>query len=136
MLREHIWHAIRRRDSPNQLKEGEQKQRFGDSEKERRHHVAGPMRAQVNSRISNRQSDKPVQPAAATVKQSKIRRDNCVVYSVPRWKRWSRAGPVGRIRKPNGRFLEQRQEFRTRFLQLHHPHGLHLFRPVTGHSRF
>lgn len=136
MLREHIWHPFRRRDSPNQLKEGEQKQCFGDSEKERRHHVAGPMRAQVNSRISNRQSDKPVQPAAATVKQSKIRRGNCVVYSVPRWKRWSRAGPVGRIRKPNGRFLEQRQEFRTRFLQLHHPHGLHLFRPVTGHSRF
>jgi hypothetical protein len=68
MAREHAGHPFPRHDSPSYLKEAEQEQCFTDSEKERRHYVGGPMRAQVNSRISNRKSNKPVQPATASVK--------------------------------------------------------------------
>src|SRR5258705_7056290 len=107
MPRKHIRHQFPRRQSPDKLKETEQKQCFTDSEKERRHHVGGPMRAQVNSRISNRQSDKPVQPAAAPVKQSTIRCGDRVVYSVSRRKRRSRASAIRGIRKPNDRFLKK-----------------------------
>src|SRR6266446_3529047 len=116
MARKHIWHPFSRCDSPEYLKEAQQKQCFTNSEKERRHHVAGPMRAQVNSRISNRQSDKPVQPAAAPVKQSKIRCGDRVVYSVSRRKRWSRAGAIRGIRKPNDRFLEKGKKLWSGFL--------------------
>jgi len=71
MARKHTWHPFPRQDSPDYLKDAKQKQSFTDSEKHRRRYVAGPMRAEVNSRISNRQSDKPAQPAAAPVKQVK-----------------------------------------------------------------
>src|SRR6478736_1408097 len=102
-----IWQPFPRSDSPDQFKEADQKQSFTDSEKERRRHVGGPMRAEVNSRISNGQSDKPVQPAAPPVKQSKIRRGDRVVYSVSRRKRWSRAGAIRGIRRSNDRLLKE-----------------------------
>ena len=35
---------------------------------------------------------------------------------------------VGLIGKANGGLLEERHEFRTRSLQLNHPHSLNLFR--------
>src|SRR4029077_19338097 len=116
MARKDIWHPFPRSDSPDQFKEAEQKQCFTDSEKERRRHVGGPMRAQVNSRISNGKSDKPVQPAAAPVKQRTIRRGDRVVYSVSRWKRWSRAGAIRGIRKSNGRLLKKGKKLWPGFL--------------------
>src|SRR5580765_2426100 len=116
MPRKHIRHQFPCRQSPDELKETEQKQCFTDSEKERRYHVAGPMRAQVNSRISNRQSDKPVQPAAAPVKESTIRCGDGVVYSVTRRKRWSRAGAIRGIRKSNGRLLKKGKKLWPGFL--------------------
>src|SRR6476469_3494128 len=119
MARKDIWHPFPRSDSPDQFKEADQKQCFTDSEKERRHHVGGPMRAQVNSRISNRQSDKPVQPSAAPIKQSKIRRGDRVVYSVSRGKRWSRASAIGGIRRSNGRLLEKGKKVWPGDLLLH-----------------
>src|SRR5215831_21129187 len=116
MAREYIWHPFPRCDSPDELKDAEQKQCFTDSEKERCHHVAGPMRAQVNPRISNRQSNKPVQPAAAPVKQSKIRRGDRVVHRMPRGKRWSRARAVEGIRKANNRFFKKGKKLWPGFL--------------------
>src|SRR5262245_65250429 len=116
MPRKYIRHPLPRRRSPDQLKETEQKQCFTDSEKQRRHDVAEPVRAQVNSRISNRQSDKPVQPAAAPVKQSKIRCGDRVVYSVSRRKRWSRARAIRGIRKPNDRFFKKGKKLWPGFL--------------------
>src|SRR5262249_58611392 len=108
-----------------------EEQCFTDSQKERGHHVAGPMRTQVNPRITNRRGDKPVEPAPAPVKQGKVCGSNGVVYNVSRRERSSRAGTIRGIGKLNDRFLEEGKELRTRFLQLHHAHTLDLFWPVT-----
>src|SRR5206468_12953376 len=56
--------------SPNQFEQAEEDQRFATCQKECRDHVARPMGPQVNSRIADGQSDKPVKRAAASVKQS------------------------------------------------------------------
>jgi hypothetical protein len=94
------------------------------------------MCTEIDSRISDRQSDEPVKPAAAPVKQSQKRGDDGVVYDVTRGERWPRAGAIRKIGKANNRLAEQRKKLRTNFSQLHHSHALHLFGPVTGHCGF
>ena len=86
MLRKKPRHPFAGYAPPNQFKEAEQKERFTDAKKKRSDHIAGPVRAQINSRITDSRSDKPVEPAASPIKQRTVRGDNCVGYHVARWK--------------------------------------------------
>src|SRR6266496_672559 len=66
MARKKSRHPFAAHDPPDQFKQAEQQERFTNAEKKRSDHIAGPMRAQINSRA--------------------VRGDDRVGYHVARWK--------------------------------------------------
>ena len=86
MARKKSRHPFAAHDPPDQFKQAEQQERFTNAKKKRSDHIAGPMRAQINSRVTNRCGDKPVEPAAPPIKQRAVRGDDRVGYHVARWK--------------------------------------------------
>jgi hypothetical protein len=49
MARKKLRHQFPSHDPPDQLEQGEQQERFTDAEKNSSEHIAGPMRAEINS---------------------------------------------------------------------------------------
>ena len=116
--------------SPDQLEQGNDKQRFADGHEKRRDDVARPMCTKINARITDRCRDNEIKPAPAPKKQRAHHRDDGVVRRVPGWKRGTGPIPIGLVRIPNFRRLKKREHLGMRFLQLHHPHFLHLLGPA------
>src|ERR1043166_5208161 len=112
MARKDLRHPFATCAPPKHFEEAEQEQCFTTGKKERRDDVAGPMCAQINSRITDGCSDEPVKPAAASVKQCAKNSNHTVGRYGSRRKRWSGSVAIGRIGKPNSRFLKQSQERR------------------------
>src|SRR6476646_4022345 len=68
MTRKKLRHPFAGCAPPDQFEQAQQNERFTNAKKKRSDHVTGPMRAQINSRITDRCSDKPVEPATAPIK--------------------------------------------------------------------
>ena len=75
-----------RHRSPNPLEQSQHEQRFTSRQKPRREDVAGPMRPEINSRVTDGCGNNPVEPAAPPIKQRAIDSNYRVVRHMARWK--------------------------------------------------
>src|ERR1041385_1285087 len=69
MTRVRCGRPFRRDPSPKKFEPGEHEQGLAGREEEGCGHVARPMRAEINARISNERGDDPVKPAAPIEKR-------------------------------------------------------------------
>src|SRR5215469_9537006 len=83
MARKKLRSQLPGRAPPNQFEQAEQEEYFAACQEECRDHVAGPMRAQVNSRITDGCSNEPVHPAPASIKHRAKNSNHSVGAHVP-----------------------------------------------------
>jgi len=122
---EHFRHPPFRRPSPDQFQRRQNKECFGCGQKNCADDVAWPMRAQINSRITDERRENPVKPPPP-VKQSQTNRGDGVVGHVTRWKRWIAAPAIRFVGTAHHRFFEDRHKLRPPFFQSHHPDRSHV----------
>ena len=113
---------------PRQFAQGKDEEGFAGREEYSGKDVARPMRAEINSRVSDGRGDNPVKLAPTPVKNRATKRDHGVVIGMTGWKGSAGTGAFGFGRKTDGRFLENAQKLGTGFLELDHAHSLDLLR--------
>jgi len=121
--------------APEQFQRAENEQGFADSQKQGRNDVARPMRSEINPRIPDGESQKPIKPAALAIEECATHGDDGVVCHVAGGKGWPRAIAITLIGISNRRPLEEGEKFRTRLLQLNHADSVNLFRAMAIYGR-
>ena len=110
------------------FKEREQERRFAGREHEGRHHVARPMRPEIDPRPGDGEGDKKIEPTSAPKEKGENDCNGHVIGHMAGGERRTRPFAIARFGIANFRLLEQGEKCRARRFQLYHSHGLHLFR--------
>lgn len=86
MLLEKIREPLLSKSSPKQFERAEKEERFTGREKKGAEDIARPMCAQINPRIADGESEEPIEPTPAPIKQRAANGDDGVVGHVAGWK--------------------------------------------------
>src|SRR5262245_13178732 len=110
------------------LKEREQERRFASREEERRHHIAQPVGPEIGRRPRDGKANKKRETTPAQEEKGENDCNGHVIGYMAGRKRRTRPISIARFGIANFWLLEEGKKCRARRFQLHHPHGLHLFR--------
>ena len=118
----------RTKSSPKKFQKGRHEEGVTGRHESRRDDITRPVRAQIDSRVTDRGRDRKINPAPPAEKDRADRRNDHVVRGVSGGKGRSGLGLIGVIGEANGGLLEKSHELRTGPLELDHPDSLDLLR--------
>ena len=120
--------------SPKEFKKSHRQQGKTGGQECGHDNIAGPMRAQIDSRVPYGSGDDEVKPATAAIEKSADRSDDHVVGDVTGWERWPGPCSILLIGKTNRRFPEQSEKCRIGVFELDQSNRLNLFRPAPANG--